>query len=174
MNLGSFYARRKKNDKALDVFLKALNLDKANPDIQASIATLSFEEKKYEEAEKAADEILAKDQNHEQANFLKGRLHVNRKDFRGALKHFDLVIGGSPNHAAARYFKALCLLDKGQSDLPGQDLFRVAAGYKTAEEWERKLAKDELLRAVQIDPGFINARLLLVDMDLIEDRKSVV
>nr|NJM02512.1 tetratricopeptide repeat protein [Desulfobacula sp.] len=111
---------------------------------------------------------MAKDQNHEQANFLKGRLYVNRKEFSTALKHFDTVIGGAPDHAAARYFKALCLLDKGQSDLPGQDLFRVAAGYKTAESWEQKLAKDELLRAVQIDPGFVNARLLLVDMSLNE------
>jgi len=60
----------------------------------------------------------------------------------------------------------MCLLDKGQSDLPGQDLFRVAAGYKTAESWEIKLAEDELLRAVQIDPGFINAGLMLVDIYL--------
>nr|NJM02513.1 tetratricopeptide repeat protein [Desulfobacula sp.] len=45
VNLGSFYARQKKNDKALDIFLKALNLDKENPDIQTSIATISFEKK---------------------------------------------------------------------------------------------------------------------------------
>ena len=166
VNLGSFYARQKKNDKALEIFLRALDLDKDNLDIQASIATLSFEEKKLEETEKAVDGILAKNEQHEQANFLKGRLYVNRKDFRSALKHFDIVIGKAPDHAAARYFKAICLMDKGQSDLPGQDLFRVAAGYKTAESWENKLAKDELLRAVEIDPGFINARLLLIDIDL--------
>ncbi|MFA5905245.1 MAG: tetratricopeptide repeat protein [Desulfobacula sp.] len=170
VNLGSFYARQKKNGKALEVFLQALTLDKQNPDIQASIATLSFEEKKYEESEKTVDIVLGKDPLHVQGNFLKGRLYIEKKDFAAALKHFDSVIGSAPDHAAARYFKAICLLDKGKSDLPGQDLFRVAAGYKTAESWERKLAKDELTRVVEIDPGFINARLLLIDIN-IEDKE---
>jgi len=166
VNLASFYARQNKNDKALEGFIRALDIDKENLDIRAKIATLSFQQKKYKEAESAVDAILAENEQHEQANFLKGRLYFNKKDFPSALKHFEIVIGKAPNHALARYFKARCLLDKGQSDLPGQDLFRVAAGYMTSESWERELAKNDLLRVLEIDPGFINARLLLIDLYL--------
>jgi tetratricopeptide (TPR) repeat protein len=166
VNLASFYARQKQNNKALEIFNRALALNPQNLDIQTQIATLAFEEKKYKQAESAVDAVLIKTQNHEQANYLKGLLYFNRQEVPSALKHFDLVVSQAPNHARARFFKARCLLDKGRSDLPGQDLFRVAAGYMTAESWERNLAKEELLKVLQIDPEFVNARLLLIDIYL--------
>lgn len=166
MNLGSFYTRQKQNDKALEVFLRALDMDKKNLTIQTSIADVYFLQHRYTEAESAVDAVLTKDKNHVQANFLKGRLYFNKREFPEALKQFEKVIGKSPGYARARYFKARCLLDRGKSDLEGQDLFRVAAGYMNSEAWERNLAKDELLKALKTDPGFINARILLSDIYL--------
>ncbi|WP_321495911.1 tetratricopeptide repeat protein [uncultured Desulfobacter sp.] len=86
------------------------------------------------------------------------------------MNHAGKVITVSPDHAGARFYKARCLLAKGKADLPGQDIFRVAAGFKTAELWERRLAKDELLEALKIDPAFTNARLLFIDI-LLQDKE---
>ena len=163
-NLGAFYARQKENTKALEIFNRALALEPENLDIMSRTALLSFLEKDYEKADAVVNGILAKNQDHVQANFLKGRLHFNRKEFSQAFKRFETVIKISPRHALARYFKARCLLDKGKSDLPGQDIFRVAGGYKTSESWERKLATDELNEVLEIDPNLKSARLLLIDV----------
>ncbi|HKL81358.1 MAG TPA: tetratricopeptide repeat protein, partial [Desulfobacter sp.] len=163
-NLGAFYARQRENVKALEIFNRALALDPENLDIMFRTALLSFLEKDYEKADTIVGVILAKNEDHVQANFLKGRLYFNRKEFSEALKYFETVIKNSPRHALARYFKARCLLDKGKSDLPGQDIFRVAGGYETSESWERKLATDELKQVLEIDPNLITARLLLIDI----------
>jgi tetratricopeptide (TPR) repeat protein len=165
-NLGDFYARQKENAKALEIFNRALALDSENMDIMSRTALLYFLENDYEKADSIVNGILAKNEDHVQANFLKGRLHFNRKEFSQAFKRFEAVIKTSPRHPLARYFKARCLLDKGKSDLPGQDIFRVAGGYKTSESWERKLATDELKEVLEIDPNLIAARLLLIDIFL--------
>ena len=171
-NLGNFYARQKENTKALEIFNRALALDPENLDIMSQTALLSFLEKDYEKAESIVDGILAKNKDHVQANFIKGRLYFNRKEFSQAFKCFEAVIKNSPRHAMARYFRARCLLDKGKSDLPGQDLFRVAAGHKTSESWERKLATDELNEVLEIDPNHTAARLVLIDI-LLENKETL-
>ena len=171
-NLGAFYARQKENAKALEIFNRALALDPENPDIMSRTALLFLLEKDYEKAESIVDGILTKNENHAEANFLKGRLHFNHKEFSQAFKCFETVINNNPRHALAKYFKARCLLDKGKSDLPGQEIFRVAAGYETSESWERKLATDELQEALKIAPSLISPRLLLIDI-LLGNKETV-
>ena len=166
LNLGDFYARRKNAEAAMDMFRRALSIDKNNLDIRAHIAALNFELKEYQKTEKDVADILQKDEKHKQANFLKGLLLFNKKNPTQALKYFDIVLSKDPNHARARYYKAKCLLDSGSSDLPGQDLFRVAEGYATTESWERKLAVDELKKVLEIDPEFTTARIQLADVYL--------
>ena len=166
INLGAFYARQKKNDKAIEIFKQAQSIDIDNLDIQANIAALYLIKEKRQEAETIVDQVLSIDEEHEKANFIKGRILYDNKDYTSALKHFESVITSAPNHSRARYLKARCLIDEKPSGLEGQELFRVAAGFKDQESWERKLAKDELLKSVQIAPDFIEARLLIIDLHL--------
>ncbi|MFC1823267.1 tetratricopeptide repeat protein [Thermodesulfobacteriota bacterium] len=174
MNLGSYYARRKTYDKALKAMQKASGIKKNDMNILASIAQLHFDFKKIKDAETTVDEVLVKNGEHVRANFLKGRLYLLKGDFANALKRFDLVLRESPKNAMAHYYKALCLIGEGGRDLDGQDLHRTAAGFEDdPEAWQRKLAEQELLKAVELNPRLLNARLILAEIYLREKNKQL-
>ena len=151
MNLGAFYARRKDYRQALAAFEKASSTKKDNVDIQLAIAQLHFDFRKMDKAQKVVDEILEKDKGNVAANFLKGRLNLAQKDFAGALDRFNLVTREWPRNAGAHYFKALSLLGqrKGQ------------------------LAEKDLVKAVELNPRLIEARLLLAERYLRQRDKDL-
>ena len=164
--LGSYYLRRQDRSNALNAYQRAEKIDNSDVNLMARMADLYFSDKDYEKSEKLVDEILEGQSDHVEANFIKGRLLFQRKDFSKALVHFERVIRVRSSHAMARFFKALCLLDSGKLDMPGQDLFRVAAGHDSNERWERELAMKELEQALNAEPGFMKARFLLADLYL--------
>lgn len=74
----------------------------------------------------------------------------------------------------AHYYKALCLIGEGGRDLAEQNLVRTAAGYEDdPEAWQRKLAEQELLQAVELNPGLLNARLILAEIYLREKNRKL-
>ncbi len=141
MNLGTFYARRKNYSQALATFEKASAGKKNNLDIRLAIAQLHFDFRKFDDAQKVVDAILKKDKGHVAANYLKGRLNLARKEFSGALERFNLVEREWPRNSAVRYFKALALLGQGKG----------------------ALAEKNLVKAVELNPRLVDARILLAE-----------
>ena len=144
VNLGAYYARRKSYDQALEALRRASEIKQDDLNILVSIAQLQFEFKKLKEAEDTIDKVLEKDNGHLSANFLKGRLYLLKKDFSNALSRFDLIVKESPRNAMAHYFKALSLVGKGES----------------------RLAEQDLLKAVELNPRLLDAKLLLAEFYL--------
>lgn len=139
INLGGFYARQKSYEKALDAMQKASAIKNDDTNILMNIAALHFDFAKLDAAEAVTDSILAKDKGHIGANFLKARLFLAKKDFNNALERLDFVLRDQPENSAALYLKGLCLINKG----------------------DLELAKGSLLKAVEINPRLVEARLML-------------
>ncbi len=151
MNLGLYYARRNSYEKALDAMARASALKKDDLDILVSMAQLNFDFKKIKDAETTIDKVLEKDKGHVGANFLKGRLYLVKRDFSNALDRFNLVIRDRPRNAMAYYFKALCLIGTGKN----------------------KLAEQDLLKTVELNPRMLDARLILAETYLRERDKDL-
>ena len=98
------------------------------------------------DAEDMVGEVLEKEKRHVGATFLKGRLFLIRKDFDNALACFDFVVREDSRNALAHYYKALCLMGKG----------------------DRKLAEQDLLQAVELKSDLLDARLILSEFYLRE------
>jgi tetratricopeptide (TPR) repeat protein len=144
INLGAFYARRKSYEKALDAMQKASAIKKDDTNVMMNIAALHFDFAKLDDAEATVDSILAKDKGHIGANFLKARLYLAKKDFNNGLERLELVLRDQPENSAALYLKGLCLINKG----------------------ELELAKGSLLKAVEVNPRLVEARLILAEFYL--------
>ncbi len=146
IGLSGFYSRRKSFDKALETMQKASSLKKEDLNILVGIAQLYLENMQIEKASETLDKILEKENGHVEASFLKGRVYLVNKDFDNALPLFDLTVSDRPNNAMAHYFKALCLLGKG----------------------EEKPAQSSLLKAVELNSQLLDARLILAEFYLQE------
>jgi tetratricopeptide (TPR) repeat protein len=151
MNLGLYYARRNSYEKALDAIKRASELKKDNLNILVSKAQLHFDFKKIKEAETTIDKVLEKDKGHVGANFLKGRIYLVKREFENALGRFNLVVRERPRYALAYYFKALCLIGKG----------------------ENKLAEPDLMKALELNPRLLDARLILAETYLRQREKDL-
>jgi len=146
MNLAAYYARVKNYDKALEAMIRALDVKPDDPDVLVNMAKLHFDFKKIKEAESTVDIVLKKDEVHVGANYLKGRIFLAGRQFGPALERFDVVLAERPRSDRAHYFKALCLIG----------------------EKEPKLAQTSLLKAVELNPRHLDARLLLSEFYLRE------
>ena len=141
MNLGAYYARQKDYKQALEAFEKAASIQKDNLDIRMAIAQLHFDFRKMDKAQAVVDGILEKDKGNVAANFLKGRLCLVKRDFVGALDRFDLVVREWPEKAGVYYFRGLAFLGQGKEHL----------------------AERDLVKAVELNPRFIEPRLVLAE-----------
>jgi tetratricopeptide (TPR) repeat protein len=151
IQLAGYYARRKSYDKALDSLNKAAEVKKDDLNIQVTIAQLHFDFNKFEEAENTVDKVLEKDQGHVSANFLKGRLYLLKKDYSNAFKRFELVVTEQPRNALGHYFRAMSLIGKGES----------------------KPAQQDLVRAVELNPWMLEARIVLAEFYLRQRSKNL-
>jgi len=165
MRLGSFYGRRGLFDQALDAMTKAATAKNDDPSIITRIAQLYLNFNKIDEAEAMVDKVLGEYKDHREANYTKGRIYFARKDYANAYRRFDLVIQQDPNNAMAYYLKAVCVLEKGTRNQHDLDVLKAAAGFsKDTGSWERKLAKENLLKAVELNPRMPDARLSLAEI----------
>jgi len=173
MRLGSFYGRRGLFDKALDAMKRASAAKNNDPSILTKIAELHLNFNKIEEAEAMIDKILSEYEDHREANYTKARILFTKKDFANAYRRFDLVVQQDPNNAMAYYLKAQCVLEKGTRNQPDQDVLKAAAGFsKKTDAWEKKLAKENLLQAIELDPRMTDARLALAEIYLHERKRQ--
>jgi tetratricopeptide (TPR) repeat protein len=151
VNLGGYFARRGFYDKALQAMQKAEKIKKDDLNILGVIAQLHFDFNKLEDAENTVAQILERDKGHVNANFLKGRLCLTKRDFSEALERFDLVLRERPRDAVAHYYRALSLIGKGEDILAQQDL----------------------LKAVELDPQMLDTRMILAEIYLHERNEDL-
>jgi tetratricopeptide (TPR) repeat protein len=141
MNLSTFYARMKSYDKALAAVKKAAEIKKDDPNVMVNLAELQLDSNQVKDAEATLDGVLSKDKGNVGANLLKGRVLLLQKEFPGALERFDLVARENPRNPMAYYFRALAHIGKG----------------------ENILAERDLLKAVELNPSLLDARLILAE-----------
>ncbi len=146
MNLAGYYARMKSYDRALEAMRKAEEIKKDDPNVLVNMAELHFDFNKLKEAEATVDRVLEKEKGHVEANLLKGRILLTRRDFGSALNRFDVVVKESPRNSMAYYFRGLCYIAKG----------------------DPKMGQRDLLKAVEFNPGLLDARLILAEFYLNE------
>ncbi|MBU0987520.1 MAG: tetratricopeptide repeat protein, partial [Proteobacteria bacterium] len=164
-----YYARRRFYTKAMDVLQNALRIKQNDPAILSSIAELHLELNDLGAAEAAIERALANNKEHVQANFIKGRIYFLKKDYTNALGQFDLTLSKTPDHYMAYYYKAICLIEKGAPKYSGAELFRAAAGYfDDTDAWAKKLAKENLYKALELNPQLLGAKLILAEIYLHE------
>jgi tetratricopeptide (TPR) repeat protein len=146
MNLAGYYARVKSYDRALEALHKAAEIKKDDPNVLVNMAELHFDFNKVKEAESTVDKVLEREKGHVDANLLKGRIFLSRRDFGGALERFDVVVRESPRNPMAYYFRGLSHIGKG----------------------DPKMSQQDLLKAVELNPGLLDARLILAELYLKE------
>jgi tetratricopeptide (TPR) repeat protein len=151
INLGAYYARMKSYDKALEAMEKAAGRRKDDLNVQLHIAQLLFDFDRMDDAESRVDGILSIEKRHVGASFLKGRFHLARKEFESAVDRFTFVIRENPRNAAVHHFRALAYSGRG----------------------EDRLARQDLVKAVELDPGLLDARLILAEVYLRERNQDL-
>lgn len=168
MNLGTYYARRQLNDKALEKLHSALGKKPDDPTILSFIAKTHFDLTHFENAKEYADMALQKDPQHEQANYIRGRVYFLDGNYAAAIERLDQAIKAAPNNALAYYFKALSLIAGKDAGLTSEsDLLKAAAGFfGDNEAWEAELAINNLKRVLELEPGMLHAKLLLAELYL--------
>lgn len=168
MNLGTYYARRQLNDRALETMQKALEKKPDDPNILSFIAKTHFDLDHIERAKESADRALQKDPQHELANYIRGRVYFLNNDYTSAIERFDQTIKAAPGNALAYYYKALSLLaGKDAGNHSEADLYKAAAGFWGDDEsWGAELAINNLERVLALDPGMLRAKLLLAELYL--------
>jgi tetratricopeptide (TPR) repeat protein len=110
------------------------------------MAELHFDFNKVKEAEAAVDKVLEKEKGHVDANLLKGRILLTRRDFGSALERFNVVVRESPRNSMAYYFRGLAYIGKG----------------------DPKMGQQDLVKAVEFNPRLLDARLILSEFYLNE------
>lgn len=169
--LARFYTRRKRKTDAVSVLEAALKHTKAKAVTLNALSQVYLYFKDLENAEKAVDQALHHSNRLEGALFQKGKIRMARQDFKGALNLFDQVIAQNRIHAKAFYLRAVCIKKRGATDRPEQKIFRAAAGMlDDPESYEREQIEENLMAAVTIDPGLIEARFELASLYILEKR----
>ena len=149
MNLAAYYARMKSYDRALEAMRKAAEIKKDDPYVLVNMAELQIDFNKVDDAEATVDKVLAKEKGHVEANLIKGRIFLQRRDFGNALERFDVGVRESPRNPMAYYFRGLSHIGKG----------------------DPKMGQQDLLKAVELNPGLLDARLILAEFYL-NDRNA--
>ena len=117
----------------------------------SAIAQLHFDFRRFEEANGVTDKILEKDKGHLSATFLKGRLFLVKGEYARALEKFDIMVKERPRSDAAFYYRAVTLIQKG----------------------EPRLAEQDLLKAIELNPRLLDARLILAENYLRERNRDL-
>lgn len=151
MNLSAYYARTKAYDKALAAVQKAAEIKKDDLNIQVSMAEIQLDSNQLKNAESTVDKVLEKDKGHVAGNLLRGRLYLIGNDPASALDRFNLVTRESPRNAMGYYFRALAQIRQGKN----------------------KVAEADLLKAIELDPRFYEARLILAESYLRDRNKDL-
>ena len=146
MIAADYYDKVNNQDKALEMYTKAASLEPDNISVQETIARFHYSHKDIESANKIISAILSKRPQYYPARMLKSEILVFEKKFTEALQLLDVLEKEEPKAPRTYYFKGLCFIGTGNYDQ----------------------AKTSVGKAVEINPGYFKARMLLSDIYLHE------
>jgi tetratricopeptide (TPR) repeat protein len=133
------------------MYKKALDLQPEDIRIMDSIARFYVKNKRVDDAEKYITKILKERSQYFPTRMLKGELLVYQHKFDEAVLLFDQLIKEEPKLARSYYFKGLAHLGKG----------------------ENRIAKTALGKAVELNPKYVKAKLLLAEIYMREHDYSM-
>jgi tetratricopeptide (TPR) repeat protein len=140
--LASLYVQTTDPVKAMDVYREIISRYDVRPEglrARNLLSGLLLQQGKQNEAEKLTDEVLKENPNDNDALIAKARMLLARRDAQGAITALRTVLHDQPNLVDAYVYLADAhLLNK-----------------------EPALAKDTLMKAVELNPKSVNARLAL-------------
>ena len=151
INLAAFYAKRGAFEKAMAILTGVSASKPDDLEIQVQRAQIQFDFGKRTEADGTISKVLEKDAGHVRANFLKGRILLGEGDFNNADSRFAIVLKEDPRNGQAHYFRGLSLLGKR----------------------EKERAVQSLVKAVELNPLYLEPRLLLADIYLREGNQAL-
>ena len=167
LELGNFYARRNQFEKALATMDAALKINNEDVDILANMGRVFLDLGNREAAKDVIDRALAQDKIHPLANYLQGELFFLDRDYAQAIAKFEEAIQKDENNFRPYYYKALSMIRMGERGQSKVDLSRAAAGLlDDAGAWVEKVAESDLLKAIELNPGLLDARLVLAELYL--------
>jgi tetratricopeptide (TPR) repeat protein len=142
MVLAGYYDAEGRRDEALATYRKALELQADDVRIKQAVARFYYKNKEIDNAEKTVAEILEKRPNYFPTRVLKGEILTSKRQFDDAITLFGQLMKEEPNNARIYYFKGLAHLGQG----------------------ETRLGRADVAKAVELNPRFIKAKLLLAEL----------
>jgi tetratricopeptide (TPR) repeat protein len=146
MTLGAFYASQKNWQEALQWMQEAQKLQPKDVEIQNAIASLYMDMGRPDETKRLIDDVLETDKSNLRARLLKARLLITDKQWSKAGDVLEAIIRDYPRHAGAYHYLGLVYV----------------------AQKDQKKAKGAFLKAVEYNPGNLNARILLAESFLAE------
>jgi len=144
--LAGFYEKTNKKDNALKTYETALSIEPDNVAVKNTIARFHYKHKNIKTSEDIISEILSERPNYYPTRMLKSEILVHDKKFDEALRILDGLEKEEPKAPRPYYFKGLCFIGTGNYDQ----------------------AKASVGKAVELNPGYFKARMLLSDIYLHE------
>ncbi|WP_163337097.1 tetratricopeptide repeat protein [Desulfopila sp. IMCC35008] len=118
--LSSFYRQQKDLEKAATALTEALEVLPDSNDLKAALADILFNQRKIDETQQLVDEVLASNDAHKGATFVKGKLLLAGGKNQEALETFTVLTKDYPKWADPHYHLALCHLKLGEIELAQQ------------------------------------------------------
>lgn len=177
LQLGSFYFDRNENDKAMDYFRRAVNWDSNSAPFHHALAvSLSLAGKSDEAVErmKAASRLAPENAEY---HFKLGLAYAEAGKLREAVFELEETVRYDPDYAQAWYnlglgYSALNNLQlavekiqRAESVNANIPLYPYARATILARQGKIESARDALRRALQIQPTFSDAEILLRSLD---------
>lgn len=142
MTAAGFYDITDKDDKALEMYKKALAIEPDNISVKTTLARFHYKKKEINAAEAIVKEMLEKRPNFRQARMLKSEILVSKKQLNEALILLQDLEKEDSNDPRVYYFQGLCQIGLGQNEM----------------------ARAAVSKAVELDPSYLKACLLLADI----------
>ncbi len=139
ISLAEFYAHQGRQEQAEQLFKEAIELGENKEDAQAKLADFYFENGKFDQAKVLMDQILANKEKHAGARLVRAKFMIRDGNHQEALTLVGSMTRDYPRWAELFFVKALA-----HSNLK-----------------EVRLAKESLLEAIRLKPGFGKAHSLL-------------
>jgi len=142
MVAAGFYDATGNKKQTMAMYNRALELQKDDVRIMDAVARYHFKNGDLDDAAIYVDKMIGKRPAYFPARMLKGELLISKKQFTEALQLFEELSKQEPRSARVHYFKGIAHIGRNET---GQ-------------------AKTAMLRAIDLNPRYIKAKIVLADL----------
>jgi tetratricopeptide (TPR) repeat protein len=174
--LGEFYASQRRLAEAEAVFLRAVGDNPKNPQARVAYALFLNSMGRFDEAQAQYKRVLADDPNHVPALMGSVETAIVRRQLPSATEFIGSLLKTESGRLAGLYYRGIVNLLEEKPDKAIEDLLKVSrenekmaqVHYLLAIAYllknDVKQARSRLARALQIDPAFTAAQLVLAEI----------